>query len=176
MESTLRPDILRNISSYEFVRSVGLVLSGKLVRRVLQRHEEVQTLARALDIGTVTTQNVEDFVRNEVGLIQRGVPLESDLAIAALAVALESSPSVFARRFITDLASLNIMEMRVSISVARECLRAMERYAATFAKDFRGTDLPPADLQIETIVLGEHHERPRGTTVRKIWVEDHASP
>ena len=68
------------------------------------------------------------------GLSSRRAILRIELALAALAVAVERRPTDFAEEFLHDLARPQIAEMGLAIRVARECLRHRTSVAVTTAK------------------------------------------
>jgi hypothetical protein len=111
----------------------------------------VQELTVAFRVGTLTEQNLRDFIKTELHHLRRGEPLRHDVAIAALAVALESSPSAFASEFVTGLAALEIVEMQQSVLMAKECAKHRKAAPCTVRKTFE-VEVAPTTSEPRAIV------------------------
>jgi hypothetical protein len=128
--------LLDELTRDEFELAVGALVPPSSLRLVLQRNRLVQRIADAVRRGMLTEQNLRDFVSSRLAELRHGVPFEHDVAIAALGVALEGSPSQFAAEFLSELAGLAIAEMQQSILMARECLRHRRATPRSFEKSF----------------------------------------
>jgi hypothetical protein len=63
--------------------------------------------------------------------LRRGECFPHDLALAALAVALEYRPTPFAKEYLRDLSRLRLAEMSTSVRLAQECLAHSRQQAET---------------------------------------------
>jgi hypothetical protein len=111
------------LKSEDFAVSVGFLLPPPALRRTLAATREVQEITRALAEGDITEEMIRKFVSSLLSDLHKGERFPHDLALAALAVALENSPLNVAVEFLRDLSTLQLAEMSVSIRVARECLK-----------------------------------------------------
>ena len=116
-------ELLERLKSEDFDLSVGFLLPPRALRSQLQARQEVQDVIAALVNGGLKEHTVREFVTSLMGDFQNGERLPHDLTLAALAVALETRPTEFAREYLQDLADLDVAEMSSSIHVARECLK-----------------------------------------------------
>ncbi|MGA3122614.1 MAG: hypothetical protein ABSF69_17755 [Polyangiaceae bacterium] len=156
--------LLSELTSQEFEDAVGPLLPPAVLRMVLLKNLLVNKIADAFQTGTVTKQNLRDFIRSEVAELRRGEPLSHDLALAALAVALEGSPSSFASEFISGLATLDIVEMQQSVFMAKECMKNRRAAPRTEGRSFQISPPPPlGDPLVETRVNYGDKRQPAGT-------------
>ena len=114
--------LLRQLLDDEFVISLGYVLPPAAMRLVLRRHPLVKKIRLAIRHGALAESDVTSFAADVTAPFQPGARLPGDLALAALAVALEDLPADFAEEYLYKLAGLRLAEMTNSIRVARECL------------------------------------------------------
>ncbi len=135
--------LLENLKSEEFLLEMGFLLPPAALRHRLQSMRQVRELQEAIAQGAIPEQAVREFVGSLTGSLRRGERFPHDLALAALAVALENRTTPFAEEYLRDLAGLKVAEMSVSRRVARECLdrRNPLAKAATGAYEFNP---PPA--------------------------------
>jgi hypothetical protein len=166
--------VLAKLTSQDFEEAVGSLVPASVLRRVLHGNVSVRAVSEAFQIGTATEQNLRDFIRAELGALRRGEPLPHDLALAALAVALEGSRSSFATEFITGLAGLDIVELQMSVLMARECLKHRRSVPLNEARSFLISAPDPSRDPVakEVVDHGEKRTPPRTF----IASETHASP
>jgi hypothetical protein len=129
--------ILRHLGADEFSDAIGFVLPPVPMRHVLQLSLPVRMLESALRYGQVTSADVGEFVSNLLMDFRPGEVFRHDIALAALAVAMEHWHSAFAEEYLLDLARLQRTEFRCSFRVARECLNARYVFPRTQVKTTR---------------------------------------
>ena len=105
-----------------FEIAVGPCVTTPTLRRQLQRMPEVQNVRIALDSQVLSDDDLKSFVDQLMTTFQHGTRFPHDMALAALAVALESRPTPFATEYLSTLARFHLQEMPVSSRIARECL------------------------------------------------------
>jgi hypothetical protein len=71
-----------------------------------------------------------------------GQHFEHEIAIAAMAVALEKRSTAFAEEFLVDLAKLRLAEMPLCIRVARECVKHRMAMTQNICKTFSPWQYP----------------------------------
>lgn len=103
---------------------------------VLRRHPDVRQLRTSLKMGALAHLDVSQLVREFLADFRQGQRFTHEVALAAIAVALEEWPSPFAERFLRELAALDIAEMPMSSRVARSCLVARSRVAGAAWRSF----------------------------------------
>lgn len=119
----MNTELLERLKTEDFAVSVGFLVPPLALRARLQAAQEVQNAISALAQGNLTEDAIRAFVSTLMGDLHPGQRFAHDLAVAALAVVLESSPTDFARATLQELADLQLAEMTTSIRVARECLK-----------------------------------------------------
>jgi hypothetical protein len=115
---------LEDLKSDSFIESVAFVATAPALHRLLRRAAQVRRTREALNSGALSEKQIRTFVSTLMNDFRHGEAFEHDLALAALAVALERRETPFAEEFLGDLARLETTEMSMSIRVARECLKA----------------------------------------------------
>ena len=120
--------LLKFLLSDEFSDSVGFILPPAPLRLLLEKSRVVRNIERALRHRELTEAEIRDFAASLSREFKPGEALPGDLALAALAVALERLPADYAEEFIRDLARLRMAEMPTSTRVARECLRQRREF------------------------------------------------
>jgi hypothetical protein len=115
--------LLERLKSEEYAVEVGFLLPSRALRHRLLMTREVADLIEALADGAISEDTIRRFVAVLMADLRRGECFPHDLALAALAVVLESRPTDFAGEYLHDLAHLQLAEMGTSIRVARECLK-----------------------------------------------------
>ncbi len=168
--------LLAKLTSEAFEESVGPLLPPSVANRPAEERT-VRQVAAAFRTGTVTDQNISDFVAAELAQLRRGEPLPHDLALAATAVAVESSPSPFAADFITELARLEILELQQSVLVAKECLKHHRPVTRNENRFFQvAPPPPPSEPVVGTVVDQGERRRPRQTFfARQVPADAHAA-
>ncbi len=115
--------LLERLKTDDFNLSIGFHHSPARVLRHLLISQDVLHVAAAHRFGAITQSMIRDFVSSIAAEFSRGCRLSNDLALAAVAIVLELRPTGFADEYLHGLARLELTEMRISISVARECLK-----------------------------------------------------
>lgn len=131
MQSLLCP-----LTTDEFNDRVGFILPPAPFRRVLQQTPEVRRLEVALRFGQVTATMVRAFTDQLLSAFRSGEAFPHDVALAAIAVALEHWNDAFAEEYLIDLARINRPEFRIATRIARECLKARFSFPRTQVKTF----------------------------------------
>src|SRR5579862_1179477 len=86
---------------------------------LLRRRREVKELRQAVETGSVTEQEIAAFVDRLLTKFKRNKKFSGDAPFAAIAVALESMQTKFARDYVEKLAALNARELPLSRKVAQ---------------------------------------------------------
>ena len=110
---------LEALVSEAFQDSIGFEPPPKALRRLLQRHRFVRQANAAVRRGQVGERDVRTFAARLASEHRAGVRLPGDVALAALAVALESCREEFAEEYLCDLSRLSLPELTAAIHVAR---------------------------------------------------------
>jgi len=124
--------VLENLRTDEFAVRFSLVSNLRAVHRALQRSKEVEELRSALCTGEVTEETLSVFTTSLLKDFEGGKRFPHELALAAVAVALETRPTPFAEEFVLDLARLELAELPIAIRVARKACQ--ERLAVSASK------------------------------------------
>lgn len=120
--------VLRDLTSDEFRLSLGIVTSAAGLWRCLHKSSYVSRLRAALRRGEVTETAIRRFVGELSARFQRGSAFFDEPALAAIAVALQSTHSHFATEYLSDLSRLRrIAELHLAPGVASLCLRDRDR-------------------------------------------------
>lgn len=116
-------DALEQLTSEHFIASVGTISSVAGLRRYLARSPFIKAIREALSSGEISEERVRRFSNHLLRDFRPGELFAHELALAAIAVALEGRRTEFAEEFLLDLARLSIAEMPWSSPIAREsCL------------------------------------------------------
>lgn len=133
---TSNPQLLQ-LTTPEFADSIGFALPPAPFRRVLQRSQYVRGLATSLQYGQIEESEIRSFVSELLARYKQGELFEFDVALAAVAVAMEHWTDSFADEFLIDLARIGRSEFRASFRVARECLKARYSFPKTQVRTAR---------------------------------------
>jgi hypothetical protein len=115
---------LDRIRQQSFDDTIEVVPPPAPLRRLLQRSPLVKEIADAARAGQITEAMIREFASSIFANFEKGRQHRHDLALAGVAVALETVQRDFAEEFLHDLARLSCSELGNSIRVARECLKA----------------------------------------------------
>lgn len=129
----------------------GFATGSDALRNLMERSAEVQDLRAHLRSGEVVEADIRVFVETLLFEFKVGEHLAGDLALAAIAVALEPfqfSESGFAAEYIRDLANILRSEMRTSSRVARACLRTGSRLTVNHRKPDLCETVPAAQIGV----------------------------
>lgn len=116
--------MLEILDSIDFDVSVGVWGVPKPLYHVLKTKPEVLQLREAYLKGEITDIQIRQFVNNLLKDFKTGFQFEHNMAVMAIAVALENIDTPFAKEYIKDLAALEISEMIMPRYVARLCQEA----------------------------------------------------
>lgn len=120
--------VLDDLLSVDFRLALGVVSSPAAMRRCLRRSPQVQRLIAAWRSGGVSEESIRRFVARLSREFVPGLQFHHELALAAIATALESTYSAFATEYLTDLARLKrTAAFHFAPRVADDCLRDRDR-------------------------------------------------
>jgi hypothetical protein len=114
--------VLEHLKSEEFALSVGFLSTAPALRRFLARSGEIRDIREGLRQGAISDDTLRRFVSSLLQDFQRDERFRHELAVAAVAVAIERRDTDFAEEFLHDLAHLKVAEISLCAQVARECL------------------------------------------------------
>jgi hypothetical protein len=121
----------------EFHDSVGFLLPPGPLRKALQRSTDVRRIVSAMRYREISEDEFRAFVSELLRDFRPDEAFPHDLALAALAAAVEHSVAPIADEYLIDLARLKAPELISSVRVARECLKARYELPATETRTFR---------------------------------------
>ena len=119
---------MEHLKSEDFAVEVGFLLPSPALRCRLLATKEVAEVIAALVGGTLTEETIRSFVSPLMKDLRPGHIFPHDLALAALAVVLETQTTEFAQEYLHDLAGLELAEMSTSIRIAKQCLLQRQRF------------------------------------------------
>jgi hypothetical protein len=96
----------------------------------------------SLNAGLITDHLLSGCVSDMMRDFVPGKRFAHDVALAAIAVLMESDFSPFADEYLYKLAKLDAPELNLAIRVARECLQHRVRLPKTMIKTFRIQSVP----------------------------------
>jgi hypothetical protein len=134
--------VFEDLTSDEFILSAGLVSTPEALRRFLLRSHAIHGIRESLRQGLITDETIREFISSLMKEFSVGRRFAHEMALAALAVALERRPTNYAEEFLSDLAKLRLAEMPLCIRVARECLKHRATVARNAHKDFSACPWP----------------------------------
>jgi len=131
---------LQQLVSDDFAVSVGFLSTPESLRRFLLQSKEVAAVKEALRQEAITESTLRGFVSSLLRDMRCGERFAHQLAVAAVAVVLETRATDFADEFLHDLSRLGLAEMSMCIRVARECLKHRVNVAQNKTKVLRLPD------------------------------------
>lgn len=137
--------VLETLKSDDFALRFAFISNARAVHRALQRNKHVQNIKDALRRGEITERAIQRFSTELIRELRHGELFPHELALAAIAVALEMRATSFAEEFVLDLARLEIAELPTAIRVARESAQIQSVMAGNKSKVFSmdgAEDLP----------------------------------
>jgi hypothetical protein len=150
--------LLAALGSAQFYATVGPFSSPRALRRFLSRRDEVKTVRAALANGWISEETFRFFVDQLMGDFRRGEQFPHEIALAAIAVVLESRRTRFAEDYLLDLARLNrFQEMQLAPELAGILLKERLSEPRTTTKRyslknrFSKSPLAPAVPQLRRI-------------------------
>src|SRR5262245_37296775 len=106
--------LLSRLATDEFADTVGFFLPPGPFRHVLQQSLDVRRLAAALRYRQVTVEDIRGYVGHLLKEFRQDEIFRYDIALAALAVAMEHWSNSFAEEYLLDLARIQRHEFPVS--------------------------------------------------------------
>lgn len=103
--------ILDALKNENFELDVGPAREPHILWKRLNKSAQVAALREALSRGEVTDEDLSDFVSGLVREFRHGERFPYDLALAAIAVAVERLGTKFADAYIRILAGLRLVEL-----------------------------------------------------------------
>jgi hypothetical protein len=135
-------DVLSELVSEGFLLEVGFLSTAGSVRRFLARSRVVADIRKALRDGTLTERDLRHFVTFLMHDLRAGERFEHEMAVAAIAVALERRATAFAEEYLGELARVKVAEMCLCSRVARECLKHRDSVAGTRRREWSLLPMP----------------------------------
>lgn len=109
----------------------------KEMRNSLNYSKETSEIREAFISGSLTEDDIKEFVEYSMANLKVGERLPEDLALAVLAVVLELYAAEFAEEFIHDLSTLKLSEMPLSIAISK----LSYQFRSTLTKDHSTTKI-----------------------------------
>ncbi len=159
--------VLEALTSEELALSVGFLSTSEALRRFLATTREVAAVRQAFEEGAIIEETVRRFVSDLLADFRRGERFPHEVALAALAVALQRRPTDFSEEFLRDLSQLKLAEMSTCIRVAHECRKRRVSLACAVSKDFNLPTSGESQLfHVKTFVspLRDRHNDSANTT------------
>lgn len=128
--------LLDRIKSDEFIYSTGFALPPKAMRSALLRLRECSAFRDLYWNGAVTESMLRKYIQALMSDLNIGKRFPFDMTLALIAVALEPFSDTFADEYLYDLSRLELMELPVSIGLARVCLAERTRRADNVCRQF----------------------------------------
>src|SRR5216683_4171443 len=95
-------DLLERLKSDEFAFTVGFLVPSLALRGKLGAMKEVENVVAAIAGGELSEDTLRHFVSTLMKELRKGERFPYDLALAALAVALEGRATKFAQEYLQD--------------------------------------------------------------------------
>ena len=95
------------------------------LRLLMLEDNSVTELHEAIRVGEISWEQLKEFVDTIVSGFKPGFTLDGDIALCAIAVAIEDFESEFSEEYLNKLSKLKAAEVRKPVRVAIECLRAL---------------------------------------------------
>lgn len=133
--------ILEALKADAFKASIGSLTSPKALRRSLLHRPEVASVREALRNGHISEGTIERFVDSLMADFQRGTQFPHELALAALACALDGRRTEFAYNYLLDLARLQkFSELDIAPKIGGQCLQEWSRAAKVRTENFKSSN------------------------------------
>lgn len=115
--------LLDRLNSEFLDRAAFGISTADGLRRFLAHQADVIEVRRGMSSGAITEDDVHRFVRELLSDFRTGRTFSGDLALSALAVALETFPASFAEHFLTDLSGVRAAELPLAPRISTLALR-----------------------------------------------------
>jgi hypothetical protein len=96
-----------------------LISTAEALRAFLRDRPEVVSLRRAINTGEITSVDIKIYVEELLRSFRAGRKFTDEIALAAIAIAVETFPGAFAEEYLENLANLRIQELPLATRVAR---------------------------------------------------------
>ena len=120
-------NLLERIKSDDFIFSIGYEMPPKAIRYILVRTEECKQLRDEYRSGNLSEAELRRYIQNLLGEFVSGKKFPYDMTLSLLAVALETLYARFADEYLSTLANLELVEMPLSIRVAKFCVQKRQQ-------------------------------------------------
>lgn len=135
---------LEKLVSPDFESQIVASTPGAL-RLLLSRTKEVHELRAAYDAGEIGSSEIRSYVGSLLRKYASTTVFPHQIALAAIAVMLETRFTSFAHEYIRDLAKLNNERFWMAARVARMCRRRRSAWPRTNVKRFNLTEIAVED-------------------------------
>jgi len=125
---------LDSVTTDEFAIRMGVVSNPRAIHRRLRSSKEVGDIRQALLNGEITEQSIRRFIAELFRQYVPGQLFPHDIALSAIAVAIETRAGAFASDVICDLSRLRLAEIPMASRVARESFNVQQRLAGNKSK------------------------------------------
>lgn len=128
--------LLQNLTTDEFGARFQCTSNPAAIHLMLQRDHDVQEIRTALANGTLTEEALENFCSDLTRQIKFGERFAHELALAAIAVSLETRQTPFAKKFVPGLANLAVGEIPMAIRIAKHAAKVQSDCSDSYARTF----------------------------------------
>jgi hypothetical protein len=149
--SNMTNQFLNELAAGRWTEEIPPTGTHAALRACLSRTPLIQDLHAGISTGEVTDADLEALVDELMMQFRRGERFPFQLALAAIAVVLETRHTRFAKEYLRSLSQLRLDELRDAIGVARECVNRRDRAVTTLCKEFLVED-PLPRLQAPRII------------------------
>ena len=119
--------LLKKIKSDDFIFSIGYEMPPKAMRYILVRTKECKQLQDAYRSGNLSEAELRRYIQGLLGEFVSGEKFYYDMTLSLVAVALEPFYTSFADEYLTTLADLELLEIPLSIRVAKLCVQTRQQ-------------------------------------------------
>jgi len=134
--------VLNDLLEDSFAEKLSFVTQPVALHKLLAYSEEVRAIREKLQEGAITEETLRKFASSLVQQIEYGKRFPHELALAAIAVAIETRATDFSEEFIFDLARLKLPEIPLAIRVAREASSKLIQSTKSKSKTFQVDHFP----------------------------------
>lgn len=122
------------------------------LRQLMLEDSLVIELREAIRTGEIAWEQVEEFVSTIADGFKKGFTLDGDIALCAIAVAVEGFNSKFSYEYLETLSKSKATVLRKPSWIARECLQAIKDVKTSshkFISDKRYREFPIVKFHIQ---------------------------
>ncbi len=106
-----------------FQQYIGFDLPPAAMRKQIQSCSEYDVFKILMEDSILEYKMIEEYVKSLLENVHKGEQFYDNDSLAFLAVALEDDGSSFARKYLNDLANLDVAELSLASRVAKECIK-----------------------------------------------------